>query len=84
MKKIESAEEVVTALGGTHAVAKLTGRGVTAVCNWRARKIFPSNMYATMSDALRRGGHEAPRSLWRMTEAKAAASEVAPSSARVG
>lgn len=67
MMKLETAEDVVTKLGGTPAVAELTDVGVTAVCNWRKRNIFPSHTFTTLNDALRATGHEAPRSLWRMS-----------------
>lgn len=68
MTRLKTTEDVVAALGGTPAVSRLTGRGITAVCNWRARNVFPPNTYALLLGALRDVGKDAPGSLWGMTE----------------
>ena len=64
MARLTTADEVIDALGGTAAVAGLTGRGVTAVCNWRVEDRFPANTYLVMTKALRRERLGAPAELW--------------------
>lgn len=58
--------KIIEALGGNAEVAKLTGRGVTAVCNWHHWPHFPPTLFLLMSQALLRRGVVAPPSLWRM------------------
>lgn len=55
---------VIDALGGTSVVARLTGRGPSAVSNWRLRPRFPPNTYLAMSQALLVQGSFAPAWLW--------------------
>jgi hypothetical protein len=55
---------VITALGGSVAVAALTGRSRNAVAQWRRFKTFPANTYLTLSAALRDRGLDAPAWLW--------------------
>ena len=56
------------ALGGTRAVAELTGRRYTAAAHWLKFKAFPSNTYLVLKSALYAKGYVAPDSLWGMTE----------------
>lgn len=65
--------EVIDALGGTAAVARLLGRSMTVVSNWKAGGCFPSNTYVVFQTALARIGLRAPDSLWRMVEPSPAA-----------
>lgn len=65
--------EVIEALGGTAAVARLLGRSMTVVSNWKAGGCFPSNTYVVFQTALARAGMTAPDSLWRMVEPSPAA-----------
>jgi hypothetical protein len=58
--------EVIDVLGGTLAVAWLTGRGKTAVSNWRRAQRFPPNTYVTLTAALSTRGLSAPPWLWAM------------------
>lgn len=60
-----TANEVMAALGGTKAVANLTGRKYSAAQNWRDSQ-FPANTYFVMSGALAAQGKTAPPSLWGM------------------
>lgn len=60
--------KIIEALGGTAEVAKLTGRGYTAVCNWATWPHFPPTLFLLMSQALLQRGIIAPPSLWRMED----------------
>lgn len=66
LSKLSTARQVVTALGGTKAVAGLTGRKYSAAANWSLSGQFPSNTYVTLSAALASIGKTAPPSLWGM------------------
>jgi hypothetical protein len=55
------------ALGGTAAVARMTGRTYRAAFNWRGFNAFPSNTYLVISTALANIGKQAPPRLWGMT-----------------
>jgi hypothetical protein len=57
---------VVDALGGTMAVARLTGqRSSSAICSWRNhRGLFPSKYYFEIKGALADRGFFAPVSLF--------------------
>ena len=62
-------QDVITELGGVNAVARLTGRGETAVYNWLADRRFPASLYAMMIKQLPRG-MSAPASLWGQEKAR--------------
>jgi len=62
---------VMAALGGTHAVAKLTNRKYSAAANWLLsfdgkEPAFPSNTYLAITRALAAVDKTAPASLWGM------------------
>jgi len=59
-----SVDDVIDHLGGIDAVAKMTGRGNTAVHNWRALKRFPAVLCDGMMKALARENAIAPPELW--------------------
>ncbi len=61
-----STTQVIEALGGTAAVAALTGRLPSAVSNWHGLDHFPSNTYVIMWKALQALELEAPDWLWDM------------------
>jgi hypothetical protein len=65
---LKTTGEVMAALGGTTAVARLTNRKVTAASNWQSFDKFPANTFVVMTEALRRIGKRAPASLWGMVE----------------
>ena len=64
----KTATEIIDILGGTSAVADLTGSSATAVSNWRVVNRLPSNTYLVIKDALARLGRAAPDHLWSMRE----------------
>ena len=68
MDQLSTTREVMDVLGGTSAVAKLTGRTYAAAFNWLDFKTFPTNTYLVMTDALAAKGKTAPASLWGMVE----------------
>ena len=63
-----SVTAVITELGGIAAVAKLTGRGTTAVHNWVAVGRFSARVFLVMTKALAREGATAPAALWGQEE----------------
>lgn len=69
MKHIESAREVIDALGGIKAVSALTGRKTTTVSAWQAKfDGFPPNTYILLTSALALKGFAAPAALWGQIE----------------
>lgn len=64
-KPLTTVDEVIAALGGIAAVATFTGRGDTAVHNWRDRGCFPSSLYLKMTRRLKRRRLIASAQLWR-------------------
>ena len=65
---LTTTREVTAALGGTQAVANLTGRKYSAAANWvqESKAQFPSNTFVVMNQALAAIGTSAPASLWGM------------------
>jgi len=60
-KNINSFNDAVAALGGVKAVARLTGRGMPNVCQWRSRNgAFPASLYPVIKAALAERGYEVP------------------------
>jgi hypothetical protein len=59
-------EDVVDALGGTMAVARITHqRSSSAICSWRNhRGLFPAKYYFEIKGALAEAGYFAPISLF--------------------
>lgn len=68
MQNLETTSDVIAALGGTKAVAELTGRQYRAAFNWHNFRKFPANTYLVMQTALRERGLSAPSSLWGMAD----------------
>lgn len=60
---------VIDILGGVAAVARLTGRGETAVYNWLAYRRFPANLYVVMTGHLPEGV-TASAELWGQEKAR--------------
>ena len=61
---LTSTIDVVNALGGSRAAARLTGVGQSAACNWRNRDHFPPNTYLAMTQVLAAKGLVASAWLW--------------------
>lgn len=70
MDRCETTRQVIEALGGIDATARLTKRSYNAASNWLGFGRFPSNTYIAMTAALSDRGKSAPASLWGMVEAE--------------
>ena len=57
---LDSVEDVIEALGGTAAAAKLAGVGPSAVSNWKTRGIIPAANFMAFSRALARSRKPEP------------------------
>ncbi len=77
MRTLHTSGEVIDALGGTAKVARLFGRRMTVVSNWRTSGGFPANTYLAFRDALNGIHAEAPAELWNMAVLSAGTREVA-------
>lgn len=74
MKELTTVEQVIEALGGTAATARLLGAKMTAVSNWKhVYKRFPPRTFVLINGELKRLGKRAPASLWGMAEPNEAA-----------
>jgi len=47
-----SVDDVIRAVGGTKAIAKLTSVGTSAVSNWRADGLIPAAKFMLIANAL--------------------------------
>jgi hypothetical protein len=65
---LHTTEEVISALGGTAAVAELMNCSLSVVSNWKKAATFPARSYVRLSGALTERGQSAPASLWKMTD----------------
>jgi hypothetical protein len=68
MRELHTTSEIMDTLGGTQAVADLTGRKYSAAFNWRAHDAFPANTYVVLVAALAEHGFRASPKLWGMKE----------------
>jgi hypothetical protein len=59
-----SASDVIDALGGTKATAKIAHRTPQAVSNWRKENRLPPQTFLVLSKKLHSAGLDAPPSLW--------------------
>lgn len=66
--QLETVDDVIEALGGPMAVARLTGRSPQSVTNWRAAGNFSPLTFLVMTTALDAIGRRAAPRLWRMDE----------------
>lgn len=64
---LETVGSIIDELGGTRAVAALTGFGSSAVSNWRSRGRIPAELYLVFSQALDMAGKRADPALFGMT-----------------
>ena len=79
-RELSTTAEVIDALGGISAVARLTSRKYSAAFNWKNFVKFPADTYVVMQAALGAAGCAAPASLWGMV----AAPSTQPEQPRVG
>lgn len=68
-EQINTADEVIEALGGTTAVAGIFGVDLRVVSNWRrADRGLPPETFHAFQELLAAIGKTAPPSLWRQRE----------------
>jgi hypothetical protein len=66
MKRLNSAREVIEALGGIDVVMKMTGATKNGVWNWECYfDAFPARFYKLMTDKLAQKDLTAGPHLWR-------------------
>lgn len=66
MQELQTASDVVKALGGPAKAGRLTGRSMQAAWNWTAENKLPADLYLLITKALERDGKTAPASLFGM------------------
>jgi len=81
MEPLDTTSAVIDALGGTAAVARLTGRSMQAVSNWRERGFFTAPSFDAISGALADKRLAAAHRLWRSVPPSAINAEPARASA---
>lgn len=68
MKRLTTTAQVIEELGGLKQVASLTGRGYTAVHNWKQYGSFPATTYDLLLKALKKRECTADPTLWAMEQ----------------
>lgn len=68
LQYLSTFDEVHETLGGTSAIARLTGKHPASISNAKRRGFYPRDAYAVMRAELERLGFWAPASLWRQVE----------------
>jgi DNA-binding phage protein len=66
---LNTAADVVDALGGIHAVAEITGTKRSGIYNWLATGQFPADTYLLLQTELKIRNLVAPDYLWPMRQA---------------
>lgn len=64
MKIIKTSSEVIDALGGTTAVAKMTNNTLPVVSNWRRTSGLPTNTYILVTHRLKKLKCKATLDCW--------------------
>jgi hypothetical protein len=72
-KSPPSVAEIVEALGGRRAVAKLCGVTYNAVANWCAWNAFPSRVHLVIYDECQKVGLDVPTRYFRIMGERGAA-----------
>lgn len=67
-RELQTAGEVIDALGGTAATARLTARKDQHVSNWRAYGRLPSETFLILKAELEKRDLRAPPSIWGIRE----------------
>lgn len=65
---LKTVDEVIDAVGGTGAAARLTGRKPQHVSNWRSEKRIASETYLIFKLDLAKRKFRASSALWGITE----------------
>ena len=69
VQRLKTFDEVISALGGVAAVARLCGVRPPGVCHWRVRhKQFPAEYFWIMTGELDRLGYTVPRTLFTFAD----------------
>lgn len=68
IRALTNADQVIDALGGTSAVAALTGRGLSAVSNWRKSGRIATETFLIFDAALKAKSCKASPALWGLPE----------------
>ncbi len=71
---LETASEVIDALGGTAAVARLTNRQMQHVSNWRSTGRLPPDTFLIMTAELHKIRLAAPSEIWGIPSSREAVS----------
>lgn len=71
IRALATVDQVIDALGGTSAVARLVGKWPSAISNWRVRGVMPADTLLVISNALKAIRKNAPPSLWDVADGKA-------------
>lgn len=74
MHELRTAEQVIEALGGPAATARLTGRKDQHVWNWKRDGRLPAKTFLIVSQELQSRGLTAPPALFGIDEPERAAS----------
>jgi hypothetical protein len=69
---LKTAEDVIAALGGATATARLTGRKPQHVWNWKNTGRLPADTFLIVSEELKSSGKSAPPALWGIAEPQSA------------
>ena len=67
-RDLQTAGEVIDALGGTAATARLVGRKDQHVSNWRASGRLPADTFLIIAELLKEKNATAPPSVWGIRE----------------
>lgn len=70
-KSLKTVDAVIDELGGTAVTAKITGRQMQHVSNWRSAGRMPSNTFLILTTALEKKGATAPPDLWGIPQSLA-------------
>lgn len=67
-RELQTAGQVIDALGGTAATARLTNRAAQHVSNWRKANRLPADTFLILREELTKRGKNAPPSVWGIRE----------------
>ncbi len=65
---LETAGDVIDAIGGTAETGRITGQALATVSNWRSRKRIPPEHFLRVSQALRALGKTVTPDVFGMSE----------------